>query len=212
MARTNSQIESTIEQMQELIERSKPVFLSSTHISVDREEMEELVKQLRANLPEEIERYRKVISNKEAIERNAREEADRMLAQVKKQANEILSETEIMSRAQKQADDIVAAAAAEADHIIADAQFQCDQYMAGAQKYLNDMLQNLNGMIYDCVDSTTRNTNKFLEYLNNLGQTVQDNLNELNAQPEAEAPLEPEQPAEPPSIFDQPLDENGEAM
>ena len=78
MAKVNSKLESIIEQMEQLIEQSKPVFLSSTNISVDREKIEDLVRQFRNNLPEEIERYRKLVSNKEAIERSAQEEADRL--------------------------------------------------------------------------------------------------------------------------------------
>ncbi|MBR5421649.1 MAG: vacuolar family H+-ATPase subunit H [Lachnospiraceae bacterium] len=213
MARTNSQIESTIEQMEELIERSKPVFLSSTNISVDREELEELIKQLRLNLPEEIERYRKVISNKEAIERSAQEEADRMLAQVRQQANEILSESEIMSRAQKQADDMVAAAAAEANRIVEEAQYQGDRYMAASQKYLSDMLQSLNSMIYDCIDNASRNTNRLLDSLNEVGQTVQENLNELSGQPVQEAapaPVQDMQPVDSQGMYDTgSLNDNG---
>ncbi|MBR3307265.1 MAG: hypothetical protein IKI75_08450 [Lachnospiraceae bacterium] len=204
MAKTNSNIESTIEQMEELVRRSKGVFFSSTNISVDREELEMLIRQLKSQIPEEVERYRKIISNKEAIERSAKEEADRMLSQVQQQANEILSESEIMNRAQNQADDMINMAVEEANRIIEDAQFQGDQYMASAQKYLTDMLKSLQDMIFDCVDTTTRNTNKLLESLNGVGQTVQENLNELTAPAPVQA--EPQEPApkeeEVHSIFD----------
>ena len=71
------------------------------------------------------------------------------------------------------------------------------------------MLLNLNGIIYDCIDSTTRNTNRFLDALNVVGTTVQDNLNELNAQPEPEPMAAVPETPEPPSIFDNPVEGEG---
>ena len=72
-------------------------------------------------------------------------------------------------------------------------------------------------MIYDCIDNASRNTNRLLDSLNDVGQTVQDNLNELNGvneQPQAAAPA-----AEPQAAFDntgafdtQPMDDNGGQM
>ncbi|MCR5250844.1 MAG: hypothetical protein K6E50_09595 [Lachnospiraceae bacterium] len=201
MARTSSMIENTIAQIEDLVGSSKPVLLSSRYVKVDREELEALIKQLRVNIPEEVERYRKVISNKEAIERSAQEDADRLMSQVRQQANDILSENEITAQAQRRADDIMAMAAEEADRIVAEAQYQGDAYMASAQNYLSDMLQNLNSIIYDCIENTTRNTDRFLEALNGVGQTVQENLNELNAPPEEPAAPAPG-PEERPSIFE----------
>ena len=186
MARTNSKIESVIDEIEALVEQSRPVRFSATDIRINREEIEALLRDLRGSVPEEIERYRKILSNKEAIEREAQQEADRMLEEVRMKTNEMLSENEISMRARKQADDLVSAAAREAQGIIEDAQAQADQYMMSAQKYLNDMLSNLSGMIYDCIETSTRNTNRFLESLNSFGETVQENLNELNRAPEQE--------------------------
>lgn len=209
MDRVNSKLESIIEQMEQLIEQSKPVFLSSTNISVDRERIDDLVKQFKSNLPEEIDKYRRLLANADKVEQDARDKADRLISKVHQQASELISESEITSRANKQADDIVEAAAAEAERIIAQARYEADGYLASAQAYLNDMLLNLNGIIADCLDSTTRNTNRFLDSLSVVSQTVQDNLAELNAQPEmppqeGAAPMMQE--AEPPSIFENPED------
>ncbi len=208
MARTNSKIESVIDEIEALIEQSKPVMFSSVNIQVNREEIEALIRDLRSSVPEEIERYRKILSNKEAIEREAQQEAKRMLDEVRNKTDEMLSESEISMRARKQADELVAEAAREAQAILDDAQYQADHYMASAQKYLSDMLSNLGGMINDCIETSTRNTNKFLESLNSFGETVRENLNELNS-----APVQDEQagmaeqnyydtPEEPRSMFD----------
>ena len=133
----------------------------------------------------------------------------KFMAKVHQEASEMLSQSEITSLATKRADDMVASAAQEAERIIAQARFEADGYLASAQAYLNDMLLNLNGIIYDCIDSTTRNTNRFLDALNVVGTTVQDNLNELNAQPEPEPMAAVPETPEPPSIFDNPVEGEG---
>ena len=61
-----SRIEQIIEEIEEYIDGCKPQTFSSSKIIVNREEMEELLNELRIKTPEEIKRYQKIISNKEA--------------------------------------------------------------------------------------------------------------------------------------------------
>ena len=50
----SSRIEQIIDEIEEYIEKCKPQILSSTKIIVDREELEELIAELRSKTPEEI--------------------------------------------------------------------------------------------------------------------------------------------------------------
>ena len=220
MAKGNSKIENVIEEIEEEIRNSKSVFLSATQISVNRESIEVLLKDLRNSIPEELERCRKIISNREAIERQARDDAEKIRNDVRQQAETILGESEIMAQAQARADELVQMAAEEAERIREEALYERQVYLSSAQSYLNDMLLNLNDMIGECIDATTRNTQKFMDSLNSIGQTVSDDLYSRNhpeedpALAQANAPIQQVQPAvqqEPKSIFDneEPVD-NGE--
>lgn len=219
MAKGNSKIENVIEEIEEEIRNSKSVFLSATQISVNRENIEVLLKDLRNSIPEELEHYRKIISNREAIERQAREDAEKIRNDMKAQMEQIVSESEIMAQAKERADQMVALAAEEAEQIREDAWNERQVYLSSAQNYLNDMLLNLNDMIGECIDATTRNTQKFMDSLNNIGQTVQDDLFSLNhpeedpalAQATTQIPAAAPAPQEPKSIFDNDEEEeNGE--
>lgn len=180
MARINSEIENAINNLEDYVENAKHKFGSTDKIVVSKDDITFLIAELRNTIPAEVERYRKIISNKEAIEREAQEKADQMIDDVKAKTSQLLSENEIMLRANEQADEIVNSAIAKAQEIVNQAQLESDNYKAQAQKYLNDMLENLNVLIYDCIDTTAKNTNKFLESLNRVGVTVSDNLDELN--------------------------------
>jgi vacuolar-type H+-ATPase subunit H len=190
MQHTDSAIEETIRQIERLIDESKPAgFLHRADIIINREMLEGLIRELRENIPEEVERYRLVISNTEAIEREARANADELLAKVQAQTDEMLSENEIMVRAQKQADEIIQDALNEANEIRAQAQYEADQYTTEAVNYLNKNLYAIQSMIDSCVNETTRTVNKFLDSLGETGATIQDNINELNGAAPEPQPL-----------------------
>ena len=72
----SSRMEQIIEEIEEYIDSCKFQPLSSTKILVNKEELEELLTELRMKTPEEIKRYQKIISNKEAILADAQAKAD----------------------------------------------------------------------------------------------------------------------------------------
>ena len=71
-----SRIEQIIEEIEEYIDGCKYQALSSSKIIVNKDELEELLNELRSKTPEEIKRYQKIISNKEAILADAQAKAD----------------------------------------------------------------------------------------------------------------------------------------
>ena len=194
MAKSNSKIENSIQELEAFLESCKNVPLSTSKIVVNKEELEYFIEDIKKNIPEEVERYRKVISNKEAIEKEAQERANELIQEATDKTYQLLSENEIMLQARQKADEIVNMAVKQAQEIYDDAVMQGNAYKASAQQYLNDMLVNLHDMIYSCVDQTTRNANKFLDSLKDVGSTVTDNLNELNGYPVTDSSEASEEP------------------
>ena len=75
-----SRIEQIIEEIEEYIDGCKFQALSSTKIVVNKEELEEMLRELRMKTPDEIKRYQKIISNKDAILADAQQKADQIIA------------------------------------------------------------------------------------------------------------------------------------
>ena len=90
-----SRIEQIIEEIEEYIDGCKPQTFSSSKIIVNREEMEELLNELRIKTPEEIKRYQKIISNKEAILADAQAKADAIIAQAQVKTDELAHKQQI---------------------------------------------------------------------------------------------------------------------
>ena len=59
----SSKIEQIIDEIEEYIDNCKPHNFSSSKIVVNRDEIDELLTELRMKTPEEIKRYQKIISN-----------------------------------------------------------------------------------------------------------------------------------------------------
>ena len=87
-----SRIEQLIGEIEEYIDSCKFQPLSNTKILVNKEELEELLVELRLRIPDEIKKYQKIISNQDAILNEARAQADAMVAEATAQTNELVNE------------------------------------------------------------------------------------------------------------------------
>ena len=94
----SSKMEQIIEEIEEYIDGCKFQPLSSTKIIVNKEELEELIAELRAKTPEEVKRYQKIISNKEAILADAQAKADQIIAQAQVQTTNLSASIRLCSR------------------------------------------------------------------------------------------------------------------
>src|SRR5699024_4951850 len=114
----SSRIEQIIEEIEEYVDSCKFQPLSSTKIVVNKEELEELLRELRMKTPDEIKRYQKIISNKDAILEDAQAKADAIIAEAQAKAERIVSESEVMQRALEQSNELLEQTNAQAQEII----------------------------------------------------------------------------------------------
>ena len=135
-----SRIEQLIDEIEEYIDSCKYQPLSTTKILVNKEELEELLVELRLRIPDEIKQYQKIISNQEAILSEARSQADTMVAEATAQTNELVNEHEIMQRAYANANEIVNQANIQAQSIVDKAVEDANNIRQGSIQYTDDML------------------------------------------------------------------------
>ena len=114
----SSRIEQIIEEIEEFVESCKYQPLSTTKIVVNKEELEELLRELRLKTPDEIKRYQKIISNKDAILADAQAKADSLIAEAQAKTKEMVSQHEVMQQAYAQANETIANANKQAQQIL----------------------------------------------------------------------------------------------
>ena len=127
-----SRIEQIISEIEEYIDGCKFQPLSNSKIIVNKEELEELLTELRMKTPDEIKRYQKIISNKDAILADAQAKAEEILAQAQIQTNELVSEHQIMQQAYAQANEVVSIATNQAQEILDKATEDADSIRTAA--------------------------------------------------------------------------------
>ena len=167
----SSKMEQIIEEIEEYIDGCKFQPLSSTKIIVNKEELEELIAELRAKTPDEVKRYQKIISNKEAI-----------LADAQAKAQELVTQHEIMQKAYAQANDTINAANKQAQEILDSATQDANSIRLSAITYTDDMMANIGNVLNTTLDDAGVKYKSFIDALQSCVDVVNHNRQELAPQ------------------------------
>ncbi len=186
-----SRIEQMIEEIESYIDSCKPQPLSGGRkIIVDRDEIEDLLVELRMRTPDEIKKYQKIITNKEAILSDAKKQAEKMVTEARTQAEamladagkqkaELIDQHEIMQRAYAQANDIVNEASVQAQQLLDSAVEDADSIRMGAISYTDDMLQSLQTIISHTMETANKTFASFADSMQSSYDVVTSNRSEL---------------------------------
>ncbi|MBD5487147.1 MAG: vacuolar family H+-ATPase subunit H [Lachnospiraceae bacterium] len=175
----SSKIEQLIDEIEDYIDSCKYQPLSKTNIIVNKEEIDELLRELRMKTPDEIKRYQKIISNKEAILNDARSKAEALIKDATVQTTELINEHEIMQQAYAQANEVVRMATMQAQDILNTATAEANGVRTSAMQYLDDMLANLESAMTATLATTTEHYESFYNTINGYNETVKANRAEL---------------------------------
>jgi len=169
-----SRFEQIIEEIEDYIDECKYVPLSNTKIQVDKERLFDLLNDLRNKTPDEVKRYQKIISNKEAILSDARDKADAIISEARAQTDQMLSEHEIMQAAYAQARAVIDDATAKAQQIVDDATLEANGVKQAAMQYTDDSLANLQNIIGHAIATAEAKYGSLIENLK-ASETVINN-------------------------------------
>ncbi len=176
----SSKIEQLIDEIEEFIDNCKFQPLSSTKIIVNKEEMDELLRELRMRTPEEIKRYQKIISNKDAILEDAKNKAEALINEATVHTNQLINEHEIMQQAYAQANEVVTLATRQAQEILDTATMEANSVRTAAMQYMDDMLAHLENIIVSSTNSAITNYENLVNNMNHYKDIIQSNRNELH--------------------------------
>jgi len=176
----SSKIEDLIEEIEDYIEDCKYQPLSKINIIVNKEEIDELLRELRTKTPEEIKRYRQIISQREEILTRAKEQADKLISDATAQTNQLINEHEIMQQAYAQANEVVTLASEQAQQILDNAAAEANSVREAAMQYLDDMLRNLDDLMTATMNTTTAHYESFITGMASYRDVVTSNRAELH--------------------------------
>ena len=104
----SSDVNRLIDMLYERIEEAKAPALKPGMSIVDRDEMLDLLDELRAQLPVEVKRAQELLSAREKFVEEAKRDVDRMMRQAELEARTKVSDSEVLSAAKEKARQIIA--------------------------------------------------------------------------------------------------------
>lgn len=186
-----SRIEQLISEIEEYIDSCSFQAFSNSKIVVNKEELEELLVELRLRIPDEIKKYQKIISQQDTILgeaqaqadvmlEDAKKQADSMMAQVSEQTSEMINEHEIMQQAYAHADQVVQQATIQAQAIVDAAVNDANGIRQSSIQYTDDMLRSLQTIINHTMEGAKGRFDAFMNSMQSSYDIVSSNRNELS--------------------------------
>ena len=134
---------------------------------------------MRTKIPEEIKRYQKIISNKEAILADAQQKADQIIAQAQVETNQLINEHQIMQQAYAQANEVVMIATKQAQDILDNATNEANSIRLYAMSYTDDKLKGLEEILTNSIDTSKARYDSLINSLQGFLDVVSANRAEL---------------------------------
>ena len=175
-----SRIEQIIDEIESYIDDCKPAAFSSSKIAVNREELEELLTELRLQIPEEVKLYQKIISNQDAIMNQAKAQAEGMVNEANKLQSQMIDEHEIMQKAYANANSIIENANVQAENILANATADANSMKRSVINYSDEMLGALQKILEHTIGETKQKYDSFLNSMESSLDIVTKNKKELS--------------------------------
>ncbi|MCR5649762.1 MAG: hypothetical protein K6F86_01100 [Lachnospiraceae bacterium] len=176
-------IEQTIDDIYELLEGCKyAAFSNKESIIVNKEDIFELLEELRERTPEEIVHCQNIIANRDTILKNAKIQADEIINQAKQYQSQMVDQNEIMQRAYAQAGEIVNQARSNAQDLLNQATNDANNYQMHAVTYTDQELSTLQDILSKAISSAQDRYEELLSSLNEAMSRVSTNRSQLTQQ------------------------------
>ena len=95
-----------IDKLDDLVHNAKAVPLTD-QVRIDREEIYDILDQMRATIPEEIKQARWIVKERQEMLAEAKREAERIVKEARERQERMVSEEEITKQAERAAEDII---------------------------------------------------------------------------------------------------------
>ena len=132
-----------IDEVEDIVESGTSLPFTNK-VMVDKEELLDIVKELRIKLPDEIKQAAWIKEERQRILADAQKDADTILNEAEYKLKELVDDEEIIKIANNRAEEVVSRAQHKAKEIRIGAMEYADSLLLETQENLKDMIQLLN--------------------------------------------------------------------
>lgn len=156
-----------LDQLEDLIEDGKTSFLSGK-ITIDKEAMIEIIREIRLKLPTEVQQSVWIV-----------EERNKILSEAQKEAHVIIEEAREQAQSLIETDQITLFARERAENIIETAKRDAKEMHHGAIDYAQDTCKDVEKRLKYTLESIHQEVQNFESYITDMLREVYDNRQEL---------------------------------
>ncbi len=120
-----------IDKLDDLVHNAKSVPMTD-QVRVDKEEIYDILDQMRATIPEEIKQARWIVKERQEMLAEAKREAEKIVKEARERQERLVGEEEVAKQAERMAEDIVE-----------DARAREREIRLGAEDYADEILSTL---------------------------------------------------------------------
>lgn len=164
-----SSIYSLLDTLEDVIENAKAIPLTQK-VSVSKDELFEIIGEIRLNLPGEIKQAQRIVHGSEKIINEANGKANNIIRDAEANAEKMTLEHEITQRAREEAEAIMTKARSDAEAL-----------RLGAIEYADQMLANTEAQIKNVLDNFTKRANNVQDFLATESDAIYGERQELKS-------------------------------
>jgi Skp family chaperone for outer membrane proteins len=133
-------VNAKIDELIEIVESARAMPMSASCV-INRAQVLDLLDDLKRGLPEEMDKARRVLADRESVLEDGRREAERLLERTRSERESMIGNTDLSREAQGAAQRIVAEARREAEQMRLEAEDWVDQKLANFEVVLTKTIQ-----------------------------------------------------------------------
>lgn len=136
-------IEEILDDMNDLLDRAKPIPFAAHKVIIDADRMRELLNSAHMHIPAEIENAKRIDSDRERIQREAHAKAEAIIQDAEIRAKKMIAQETILHEAQKRALDILTKAQNGSNDVKQAAEKYVAKLLSDAEAYFHSNLQEV---------------------------------------------------------------------
>ncbi|MGL4362503.1 MAG: hypothetical protein ACRCSG_04415 [Cellulosilyticaceae bacterium] len=162
-----TEITSLLDRIEEVLEEGKSVFMSNK-VSVDREELIEIVKDIRLKMPSELQQAVWIMEERNKILAESQTEAAIIVQEAQDTLQKMINQHEITKYANERA-----------QYILENARTDSREIHHGAIEYAEDIFKNVEQKLKESMEVVHKEMINFEAYVNDVFRQIYDNRQEL---------------------------------
>ncbi len=209
----SKRIEQSIDELYEFIESCKPKPFSGSSVIVVKEQIFDILDEMKLKIPDEISRCNKLLERRDEILKEAEAKAQKIIEDAQLKAEAMVHDSEIMRQAYLQANEFISRANQQAEETVNQANYDASVIRDGAYEYTKEMLSSIESILQNSYNETKAKSEQLLDALYENLDMVIANRKELceDVAPEYdEVPEETEAPADFSFTSDEPQQDDEE--